>query len=148
MYPIDKVRTFAIDELSAYSVLTDKATRDKFVALYYFAFGDMIACEGCESEVERAITRFKAFLKMHTTETELQKSTTLMRYEMKPNTRVFSTTLGMMVTRANCTDAIAKTIIAEKESNINLFDINEGYVEEKPKAVTRKARTRKPKAIA
>lgn len=144
MYSLDKVRTFVINDLNAYNVITSDDVRNNFIALYHYAFGDALTCEGCENEITRAIIRFKAFLKMHTNETELQKSTTLMKYEMKPSTRVYSNKLKMMVTRANCTDAIAKVLIEEKESNINLFEVNESYKEE---VKARKPRTRKPKQV-
>jgi hypothetical protein len=67
----------------------------------------------------------KIILNLHNSnEIELCKAKNLMKYQMKNNVRIYSNKLNLVVTKYNCTDKIAKVLIEEKASNIDLFMIN------------------------
>lgn len=124
MYNLEETKEF-IKSLSVHKVITNKTIKEKFIDIYNFAFDDYPECEGCASSIEQAIHKMKILLNLHSAnDVELIKSKNIMKYQMKNNVRVYSNNLKLMITKYNCTDAIAEALIKEKESNINLFIIN------------------------
>lgn len=124
MYNLEEIKEF-IKSLSVHKVITNKITRETFIDVYNYAFDEYPECEGCASSIEQAIHKMKILLNLHNAnDVELIKSKNLMKYQMKNNVRVYSNTMKLMVTKYNCTDAIAEALIKEKQSNIDLFIIN------------------------
>jgi hypothetical protein len=124
MYNLAEIKEFQ-KSLSVNKVISNKATRSKFIEVYNYAFDEFPECEGCPSSIEQAIHKMKILLNLHSaTDVELIKSKNLMKYQMKNNVRIYSNNLKLMITKYNCTDAIAESLIKEKDSNIDLFIIN------------------------
>lgn len=124
MYNLAEVKTF-IKSLTIHQLISNKTTRSKFVDIYNYSFDEYPECEGCASGIEQAIHKMRILLNLHSaTDIELIKSKNLMKYQMKNNVRVYSNNLKLMITKFNCTDAIAEVLIKEKSTNIDLFIIN------------------------
>lgn len=122
MYLMQDIIKFT-EQLNVYNVLMRDSVRDEFIKLYSFTFDEMPACTGCPNDIEIAINKFMWMIKLHKNQTYLTKAKTLMKYQMKDKVRVYSTALNIVVTKYNCTDAIAEVLIRENESNKNLFII-------------------------
>lgn len=124
MYNLTETKQF-IHSLTTYKVVSNKATREKLIAIYNYVFDESPECDGCTSGIEQAIHKMKIILNLHNdNQMELSKANDLMVYQMKNNVRIYSNKLKLMITKYNCTDEIAKVLIEEKASNIDLFIIN------------------------
>lgn len=134
MYNRTEVSEF-ITGLTVYRLVTHQETRERFLTYYSYAFEMSLPCTGCPGELEAGINKLKWLLTRHNeTHETLQKATKLMRYQMKPNARIYSYKLMMMVTPLNCTDTIAEALINENPKHLGLFTINEGVTPETKKA--------------
>jgi len=124
MYNLAETKEF-INAITTYKVVSNKPTREKLIAIYNYVFEESPECEGCASGIEQAIHKMKIILNLHNSnDIELCKAKNLMKYQMKNNVRIYSNKLNLVVTKYNCTDKIAKVLIEEKASNIDLFIIN------------------------
>lgn len=124
MYNLAETKQF-INSLTTYKVVSNKSIREKLVDIYQYAFDEYPECDGCASGIEQAIHKMKILLNLHNAnDIELSKANNLMKFQMKNNVRIYSNKLKVMVTKYNCTDEIAKVLIEEKASNIDLFIIN------------------------
>lgn len=124
MYNLAETKQF-INSLTTYKVVSNKTIREKLVGIYQYTFDEYPECDGCPSGIEQAIHKMKIILNLHNSnDLELIKANNLMKYQMKNNVRIYSNKLKLVVTKYNCTDEIAKALIEEKASNIDLFTIN------------------------
>lgn len=124
MYNLAETKEF-IKSLTTYKVVSNKTIREKLVDIYQYIFDEYPECDGCTSGIEQAIHKMKIIINLHNAnQIELSKAKDLMMYQMKNNVRIYSNKLKLVVTKYNCTDEIAKVLIEEKSSNIDLFIIN------------------------
>lgn len=123
MHLLSEVVEFS-KRLNVYSVLMDEDVRTKFIELYYYAFEMYPECTACAGDIENAIFKFMWLIKKHNGQMNLQKSQTITKYSMKPKVRLYSNSLGMMVTEYNCTDAIAEALMKENPKYAELFIVN------------------------
>jgi copper chaperone CopZ len=125
MYNVDEVSIF-VKALKVYSVVTNKAIRDKYIEYYTFIFDTPPQCAGCPNEIEAAIQKLNwvMMLQINNGNSQLLKAKVMTKYTMNPKVRVMSSSLGIMVTQYNCTDAIAEALIKENPKNIALFTLN------------------------
>lgn len=124
MYNLTETKEF-INTITTYKVVANKSTREKLIAIYNYVFDEYPECDGCTSGIEQAIHKMKILINLHNSnDIELSKAKNLMMYQMKNNVRIYSNKLKLVVTKYNCTDEIAKVLIEEKASNIDLFTIN------------------------
>lgn len=125
MYEITEAYKF-IQTLNVYTIVNNDETHKRFLEYYQFIFNESVNCSACPNDIEQAIHKLNWIVKLHlkNNKTELMKAENVCKYSMKPNVRLYSTTLGMMVTRFNCTDAIAEALIKENPNNKNLFTVN------------------------
>lgn len=136
MYQVEEVSIF-VKSLKVYDVVTSKTIRDRYIEVYSFIFGISPSCAGCPNEIEVAIQKLKwiMMLQIKTGNTDLQKANEMTKYTMNPSVRIMSSTLGIMVTQFNCTDAIAEALIKENEKYRSLFTINVSYKAQEGRAV-------------
>lgn len=125
MYQLDEISIF-VKALKVYSVATNKSIRDKYIDVYTFIFDTPPPCAGCPDEIEQGIHKLNwvIMLQINNGNTELLKAKAMTKYTMLPKVRVMSSTLKIMVTQYNCTDAIAEALIKESPKNIALFTVN------------------------
>ena len=140
--------------VNVYRLTTHEATRNQFLDYFGFAFDIAPPCTGCPGDLEAAIFKLNWLLKRHVGRREtLTKANELMKYNMKPGSRVYSFTLNLMVTPMNCTDEVAEAIIAENAANAALFTINmtadaASAVSNQPEPVAKKVTIGKKEAQA
>jgi len=130
MYPIEQVKEFS-KLLNVYNVLTNENVRTEFLQMYAYTFEEYPSCSGCPDEIENAIFKFMWIIKKHTNQSYLMKANSISKYTMKDKVRIYSSSLGIVVTKYNCTDAIAEALIKENPNCINSFIVNV-QVEPKP----------------
>lgn len=119
------VKTF-VATLDVYKLTTDAEIMNQFVSYYSYAFDTVPNCMGCPGDLEIAIHKLKWFLTKHPKEsTTLKKAMALTKYTMKPGSRVYSFSLGIMITPFNCTDELAEMLIKENAETVKLFDLND-----------------------
>jgi hypothetical protein len=130
MYQVQEVSIF-VKSLKVYDVVTNKSIRDKYIEIYSYIFGMSPSCAGCPNVIEEAIQKLKwvMILQVSNGNNELQKATRMTKYTMNPKVRIMSSSLGIMVTQFNCTDAIAEALIKENEKHRALFTINVNFEE-------------------
>lgn len=126
MYQLVEIREF-LKLVNVYTILTNDNTREKFLQLYGYTFDEYPSCTGCADEIEQAINKFMWIIKHHEKQnkTTLMKATSVSKYTMKDKVRIYSSSLNMMVTKYNCTDAIAEVLIKENPKCKDSFILNQ-----------------------
>jgi hypothetical protein len=126
MYDTKEAYNF-IQTLNVYTIVNNDDTHKRFLEYYQFIFNESVNCSACPNDIEQAIYKLNWIVKLHlkNNKPELMKADKVCKYTMKPKVRLYSTALGMMVTKYNCTDAVAEALIKENPVNKNLFILNE-----------------------
>lgn len=131
MHDINTVSGF-LKTVNVYTLVNNEDVYNRFMEYYQYTFNHTVNCGVCPNDIEQAIHKLNWMVKLHikNNNTVLMKADKVCRYSMKPNVRFFSNSLGIMVTRFNCTDAIAEALIKENPVNANLFTVNTPEVNE------------------
>lgn len=131
MYEVNTVTEF-LKTVNVYTLVNSDDIYNRFMEYYGYVFDESLNCNACPNDIEQGIFKLNWVVKLHVknNRTTLMKADKICKYTMKPNVRFFSTSLGIMVTRYNCTDSIAEALIKENPNNINLFTVNSDTVKE------------------
>jgi hypothetical protein len=121
MITTEEISTF-LQKLSTYALLFDLKKNEQFLIYYHYAFDEYPPCSGCAGDLENAIMRLKVLLNKQKESVEFIKAKQLMKYQMKKEVQYYSSSMNMMVTKFNCTDAIAEKILLENPANAMFFD--------------------------
>ncbi len=135
--------------VNVYTLVNRENVYEKFIEYYTFTFNEQPNCNSCPNDIEQAIHKLNWIVKLHIKSNKdmLIKADKVTRYTMKPNVRIYSSKLGIMVTRYNCTDAIAETLLKENANNSKLFTVNGEPLEVEPVAVEIKTVEATPVAV-
>jgi hypothetical protein len=120
-----------LQKLSTYALLFDLKKNEQFLIYYHYAFDEYPPCSGCAGDLENAIMRLKVLVNKQKESVEFIKAKQLMKYQMKKEVQYYSSSMNMMVTKFNCTDAIAEKILLENPANAMFFENVVPIAEEK-----------------
>lgn len=126
--------------VNVYTLVNRENVYEKFLEYYTFTFNEQPNCNSCPNDIEQAIHKLNWIVKLHIKSNKdmLMKADKVTKYTMKPNVRIYSSKLGLMVTRFNCTDAIAEALLKENANNSKLFTVNGEQLQAEPVAVLEK----------
>ena len=139
MHKITEVSEF-LKIVNVYTLVNKENVYEKFLQYYTFTFNEQPNCNSCPNDIEQAIHKLNWIVKLHIKSNKdmLMKADKVTKYTMKPNVRIYSSKLGLMVTRFNCTDAIAEALLKENANNSRLFIVNGEQLQAEPVAVVEK----------
>ena len=135
--------------VNVYTLVNRENVYEKFLEYYVYTFNEQPNCNSCPNDIEQAIHKLNWIVKLHIKSNKdmLMKADKVTKYTMKPNVRIYSSKLGLMVTRFNCTDAIAEALLKENANNSKLFTVNGEQLQAEPVAEVGKTVEPTPVAV-